>query len=417
LVVGNATYGTSRPDVCSALPGRPGCPNVGYTFALNTAGWSAGPHVITVSTTDSDGTGEVGLASVTVTTAANATAPTVWIDQPAAGVTVSGAVTISGWALDNASAVGSAISNVQVLVDGLPVGNATYGTNRADVCSALPGRPGCPNVGYTFTLNSGTLTLGSHTITVKAIDSDATPDAGAASATVTINTAPATVWIDQPLPGAVSGTVTISGWAINSASGVGTAISGVQLLVDGAVVGGATYGTSRPDVCGVLPGRPNCPNVGYTFALNTGNLSPGQHVITVTAVDSDKVPQSGSASVTVTVNNGPPTVWIDQPVAGATISGTVTVSGWAVDNGTVVGTAINSVQVKVDGTVIGTAAYGSSRPDVCAVYVGRPGCPNVGYSFPWNTSGLSAGVHILTVTATDANGNADIGNASVVVTK
>jgi hypothetical protein len=140
-------------------------------------------------------------------------------------------------------------------------------------------------------------------------------------------------------------------------------------------------------------------------------------VITVTALDSDQVPEAGAASVTVTVNNGPPLVWIDQPVAGATVSGTVTVSGWAVDNGTVVGTAIGSVQVKVDGALIGTAAYGASRPDVCAAYVGRPGCPNVGYSFPWNTSTLSTGVHILTVTATDANGNADIGNASVVVIK
>jgi hypothetical protein len=112
-----------------------------------------------------------------------------------------------------------------------------------------------------------------------------------------------------------------------------------------------------------------------------------------------------------------PTVWIDAPAANSTVSGTVTVSGWAVDNGTVVGTAIGSVQVKVDGTVIGAAAYGSSRADVCAVFVGRPGCPNVGYSFPWDTSGLSAGVHILTVTATDGNGNADVGNASVAVIK
>jgi len=89
-----------------------------------------------------------------------------------------------------------------------------------------------------------------------------------------------------------------------------------------------------------------------------------------------------------------------------------------VDNGTVVGTPIVSVQVKLDTIIIGTAAYGLSRPDVCAVYVGRPGCPNVGYSFPWNTSGgLGPGVHILTVTATDANGNADVGNASVVVIK
>ena len=143
--------------------------------------------------------------------------------------------------------------------------------------------------------------------------------------------------------------------------------------MDGAVVGNATYGSSRPDVCGAYPGRPGCPNVGYTFTLNTGNMSPGQHVITVTALDSDQVPEPGAASVTVTVNNGPPLVWIDQPVAGATVSGTVTVAGWAVDNGTVVGTAIGSVQVKVDGALIGTAAYGSNRADVCAAMRGGRG--------------------------------------------
>jgi hypothetical protein len=211
--------------------------------------------------------------------------------------------------------------------------------------------------------------------------------------------------------------VTIAGWAIDNTSAVGTAISGVQVLLDGAVVGNATYGISRPDVCGAYPGRPGCPNVGYAFTLNTGAVSPGQHVITVTALDSDQVPEPGAASVMVTVNNGPPLVWIDQPVAGAAVSGTVTVAGWAVDNGTVVGTPIGGVQVKVDGALIGTADYGASRPDVCAAYVGRPGCPNVGFTFPWNTTGLSPGVHILTVTATDANGNADVGYATVVVIK
>ena len=61
------------------------------------------------------------------------------------------------------------------------------------------------------------------------------------------------------------------------------------------------------------------------------------------------------------------------------------------DNASVVGTAISSVQVKVDGTVVGTATYGSSRHDVCAVYPGRPCCPNVGYSFSLDTSTLSVG--------------------------
>jgi hypothetical protein len=74
----------------------------------------------------------------------------------------------------------------------------------------------------------------------------------------------------------------------------------------------------------------------------------------------------------------PPTVFIDAPTQGSTVSGIVNVSGWAVDNAFAVGTAISIVQVQVDGTVVGTATYGLSRPDVCAVYPGRPRCPNVG---------------------------------------
>jgi len=33
---------TARPDVCVAFPGRPGCPNVGFTYQLNTALLTAG---------------------------------------------------------------------------------------------------------------------------------------------------------------------------------------------------------------------------------------------------------------------------------------------------------------------------------------------------------------------------------------
>jgi hypothetical protein len=191
----------------------------------------------------------------------------------------------------------------------------------------------------------------------------------------------------------------------------------VQVKVDGVVVGAATYGASRPDVCAVYPGRPGCPNVGYSFSLNTSALSTGAHTITVTATDSDGTPDSGSSSVTVTVQATPPTVYIDGPTAGSIVSGTVTVVGWAIDNSSAVGTAISTVQVKVDGTVVGTATYGLSRPDVCAVYPGRPGCPNVGYSFSLNTSALSSGSHTITVTATDSDGTPDSGSASVSVTK
>jgi len=73
-----------------------------------------------------------------------------------------------------------------------------------------------------------------------------------------------------------------------------TAITAVQVKVDGTVVGNATYGISRPDVCNIWPGRPGCPNMGYTYQLNTGLLGAGSHTITVTAADSDGIPDLGS---------------------------------------------------------------------------------------------------------------------------
>ncbi|MBV8902785.1 MAG: SBBP repeat-containing protein, partial [Acidobacteriia bacterium] len=56
--------------------------------------------------------------------------PTVSIDTPVAGSVISGMVTISGWAIDNTATAGTAISSVQVLVDGTLVGNATYRISR-----------------------------------------------------------------------------------------------------------------------------------------------------------------------------------------------------------------------------------------------------------------------------------------------
>jgi hypothetical protein len=60
--------------------------------------------------------------------------------------------------------------------------------------------------------------------------------------------------------------------------------------------------------------------------------------------------------------------------------------------------------VQVDAVVVGTAACGVARPDVCAVFPGRPACPNVGFTYQLNTSGLSAGVHTITALATDIHG-------------
>jgi chitinase len=78
----------------------------------------------------------------------------------------------------------------------------------------------------------------------------------------------------------------------------------------------------------------------------------------------------------------PPTVALSSPAAGATVSGTVTVSATASDAG-----GVASVTLLVDGAAVGA-------PDTAAPY-----------SFSWNTTGVANGGHTLAARAVDAAGN------------
>src|SRR5207244_1284756 len=95
-----------------------------------------------------------------------------------------------------------------------------------------------------------------------------------------------------------------------------------------------------------------------------------------------------SAAVSVTVSNTasdtqPPAVSVTAPTAGATVSGTTTVTANASDNVGVVG-----VQFYVDGNALG--AEDTAAP----------------YSASWNTAQFGNGSHTLTAKARDAAGNA-----------
>jgi hypothetical protein len=144
-------------------------------------------------------------------------------------------------------------------------------------------------------------------------------------------------------------------------------------------------------------------------------LGPGTHTITVVANDSANPPNSGIYSITVTVTTVLPAVVIDSLAAGTTLSGITTVSGWAIDSTTSIGTAIANVQIKVDGTVVGLASYGVNRSDVCSVYPGRPGCPNVGFTYQLNSASLGTGTHTVTAVANDSDNPPDSGSYSVMV--
>ncbi len=102
----------------------------------------------------------------------------------------------------------------------------------------------------------------------------------------------------------------------------------------------------------------------------------------------------------------PPSVGLVTPTSGSTVTGTTTLKGYAVDNINRDETAISSVQVFVDSVLAGNATLNVAPPTgspACIANLPQPGCPNIGFSYSWNTVGLTNGTHTVRVLATDSD--------------
>ena len=317
-----------------------------FSYSLNTATLSNANHSIAAIASSSSG--QTASASVTanVNNIAPPTPPTISISSPASGATGSGTITVS-------TSVSSNTVSVQFKVDG--------GNTGTPVTSAP----------FSYSLNTTSLSNGSHSLTAVASNAAAQTTTSAAVSISVNNVAPPTpptISITSPASGAtVSGTITVS-------TNVSTNTASVQFQMDGGNTG--TPVTSAP----------------FSYSLNTTTLSNGNHSISVVASNSSG--QTASASVTVNVNNldtTPPTVSITSPAAGASVSGTISVSANASDNVGVVG-----VQFKLDGANIGSEDLSSP------------------YSISWSTTGSPNGSHTLTAVARDAAGNSTTSAAVVV---
>ena len=182
---------------------------------------------------------------------------------------------------------------------------------------------------WSKSLTTTAYTNGSHTLTARATDSKG--NQVWASRCVTISNGAVSglaVSISSPAAGAtVNGTITVSG----AASGA----SKVELKVDGGAYQLAS-GTSN-----------------WSKSLSTTAYANGSHTLTARATSS-----TGSqvwASRTVTISNGAVSglsVSISSPAAGATVSGTITVSGAS--------SGASKVELKVDSGAYQLASGTSS---------------------------------------------------------
>ncbi len=317
-----------------------------YTASWNTTNVSNGSHTLQAKAYDA--AGNVGTsASVSVTvlnTAVDITPPSVTLNGPQNGTSVSGSVSLSATASD----VDDAVSAVTFY----------DGTTVISIDTTSP---------YQAIWNTTSLVNGSsHTLTAKACDTHkncATTPGITVMVNNTVVSTPPSISLTAPANNTtVQGTVTLSASA--SANVSGATIASVQFYVDGTSIG---TDTTSP----------------YSISWNTSGLSAGSsHTLTAKATDSAGNTAT-SQPVTVAlanVNPGAVTVAITAPSAGSIVSCSTGVTA------TATGGSITGVQFRVDNQNLG--AQVSSSP----------------YQTTWDTTSVSNGSHALSVVAQSTTG-------------
>jgi len=318
VVVGRALYGASRPDVAIVFPGFPNGGNAGFVFELDTTRFLNGLHV--VGGLIEAANGERGFLTPMVLEVMNASAllaPFGEIRRPLPNAELFGNCNVSdparrltvvrGFALDvGLTQHDTGVGYLELLVDGTIQANTRsgcsfdpatggwtncYGIRDFGLEQVFPGVFNAPHGGFRFVLDVGGLIAGlgyaegAHEISIRAAD--------VADQLSSLHTIPVTFRcdndldedafgnIDLPVEGDFfGGVVMITGWALDP-----DGVTQVQVFVDGAFVGNATHGFSRPEVAADHPGLPQSASAGWSFALDTRGLADGHHQLQVVVVD------------------------------------------------------------------------------------------------------------------------------------
>ena len=277
------------------------------------------------------------------------TPPVVSITAPANNSTISTTTTATANATDDV-----AVQKVEFYIDGV--------LKATDTASP-----------YTYSINPASLSVGAHALVAKAYDTTGNSASSTANFTVADATDPVATITAPANNTTQKATIAVTGTASDNVG-----VTQVTLRVDNVNI--ATDSASP-----------------YSFNLDTTALTNAVHTIVLRAFDA--AGNSGDSSpITITVNNTTtpppdttvPTVSLTAPAAGASLSGTITMSANAAD-----ASGIKQVQFYVDGTL---KATDTSPP----------------YTYSLNTTSLSNSSHSFKAIATDNSTNQNTGSSATV---
>ncbi|MBN8968241.1 MAG: hypothetical protein J0G95_07240 [Rhizobiales bacterium] len=321
--------------------------NASGAWSFTTAALADGAHNLTAKVTNASG--QSSAASATLAVKIDTAAPNAPTVAAPTGNT-NGSVNLTGTA--------EAGSTVQVFDGKTQIGTATANSSGA------------------WSLTTGALTSGNHTLTAKA--TDAAGNTSAASAGVVANIPSATPAPSAPKISSFSNDTGVAGDNITSDNtltlkGTAAANSTVKVFDGATQIGTATANSSG------------------AWSYTTAKLADGAHNLTAKATDASGQTSAASAVLAVKIDTAAPVApTMTSTTAGTTAKGgTVTLTGTAEANST--------VQVFDGKTQIGTATANSNG------------------AWSLTTGTLTTGNHALTAKATDAAGNTSVASAGLKV--
>jgi hypothetical protein len=324
-----------------------------YLYSWNTTTSTPGAHTLVAKAYDA--AGNIGQSvSLPVNVVNDTIAPTVAITSPTTGSEVSGTVSVAAAASDNIG-----ISRIEFY--------------RNDVMQAAVN-----TTPYSYSWDTNTVADGSHNLSARAYDA-AGNSAQSASVSVNVSNVVAdtivpVVSLTNPGSGAtVKDTITVSASANDNVG-----ITKVEFYLNGVLQSTRT-------------GMP------YSYNWDTKTTADGSYTLSAIAFDAaGNSAQAASVSVTVRnifVDTTAPNVTLTNPVSGATLRGTVSITASASDN---VGVA--KVEFYVNGVL---KASKTAAP----------------YSYSWGTKSVANGSYTVSAIAYDAAGNAATSNSAMVQVK
>jgi hypothetical protein len=463
--VASADLSQPRYDILQAYPWYAGTPYArpGFATSFDSSDYSDGVHTLFIRVTFSDSTVEdFGLRSFTVDNDLNQ-APFGALELPGSNQPMNGVFPVTGWVIDDES-----VAFVEVMVDGLAMGNAVLGVHRPDIAHMFPSDPDAEYAGFVRMLNTTVLNNGIHVLAVRAVDNEGASRVIGRRFVQVFNTGsnlPPFGKIDWPIANHVmfadgcqevngvvppwSGDVyaepdnveMIFGWALDVGSRTDLGgVAYVELLLDNAPVplDGTYYqntslpsfywpdaeedfnyyGHERMDVHKLYVDVPNSKHSGFSFLMDINYLilargyGEGLHYLKVRAGDlENNVADIAQIPVIFDCNDDP-----DDPAIGDIISpyhmervtGVVEVTGFADD----LNRNIRAVEIWVDGVFIGEADFGLPSPEFEDRYPWLPSSitRNSGFFYELDTvaANLADGEHSLVVWTEDTGGGRSI---------